>query len=90
MKTGPTFELDYSKIISKLGEYKGKKITVIEHKTRNKNIERRGTLALLTEKLFTFSVPLGRTHTVDYSYTFGELEMGKVEVVELNNITVEE
>jgi hypothetical protein len=84
MKQGPTFELDFSKIISKLGEYKGKKITVVEHKTRNKSIERRGTLTLLTDKLFTFSVPLGKTHTADFSYTFGELEMGKVEVKELS------
>jgi uncharacterized protein Veg len=83
IKEGPTFGLNFTNLKDKLGEYVGKKITVIEHKTRNKNIERRGTLTLLADNLFTFNVPLGRSHFTEYSYTYGEIEMGKVEVKEL-------
>ncbi len=85
MKTGPTFGLDFSNLKNKLEEMVGKRITVVEHKTRNKHIERKGKLTLLTDKLFTFEVPLGRTHSASYSYTYGELEMGKVEIIELVN-----
>ena len=83
MKNGPTFILDSDDLKKKLGDFMGKKITVVEHKTRNKIIERQGELTLITDKLFTFKVKLGRNNYAEYSYTYGELEIGKVEIKEL-------
>ena len=83
MKKGPTFDLDFSDLISKLENLKGQKITVIEHKTKNKHIEQKGILTGVTSTLFTYEVKLGRAYTSEYSFTFIDLKMGKVEVKEL-------
>ncbi len=84
MKKGATFDPEYSDLISNLEGLKGKRITVIEHKTKNKHVEQKGILKDVTNSLFTYEVKLGRAYVSEYSFTFVDLKVGKVEILELN------
>lgn len=83
MKQTVVFERDYTEIKEKLELLKGTKITVSEFKTKNKTIVKRGVLTMISDNLFCFDVPLGKTHTDSCSYTFYDLKMGKVKIKEL-------
>ena len=87
MKQTPTFERDYSILKDTLEALKGKKITVTEHKTKNKHLLKRGILTFVSDNLFVFEVPLGKLHSESCSYTFLDIKMGRVEIKELNVAT---
>ncbi len=84
MKKGTTFDPTYNDLIEKLDKLKGTRITVIEHKTKNKHVAQKGVLKDVTNTLFTYEVQLGRTYVSEYSFTFVDLKMGKVEIKELD------
>lgn len=84
MNKGSTFNPTYNDLIEKLDKLKGTRITVIEHKTKNKHIEQKGILKDVTNTLFTYEVKLGRAYLSEYSFTFVDLKMGKVEIKELD------
>ena len=90
MKQTPTFERDYSLLKSQLEALMGTKITVTEHKTKNKHILKRGTLSLVTDNLFVFDVPLGKAHSESCSYTFLDVRIGRVDIKEINLAANEE
>lgn len=84
MKQTEVFDRDYTSIKAKLEALVGQKITVSEHKTKNKIILKRGIVTLVSDNLFCFDVPLGKTHIDSCSYTFYDIRMGKVVIKELD------
>ena len=86
MKQTVVFERDYSDIKAALETLRGQKITVSEHKTKNNTIVKRGILTTISDNLFCFDVPLGKTHIDSCSYTFYDLRMKKVEIKELTTL----
>lgn len=83
MKRTQVFEKDYSAIREGLTSLIGQKVTVSEYKTKNKIIVKRGVVTIVSDNLFCFDVPLGKSHTDSCSYTFYDIRMGKVVVKEL-------
>lgn len=83
MKQTVVFERDYTAIKEGLEKLKGTQITVSEHKTKNKTIIKKGILTMISDNLFCFDAPLGKTHIVSCSYTFYDIKMGKVNIKEL-------
>ncbi len=81
MKQGPTFVVDTEAVKSKLNSLINTDITVCEHKTKNKSITRTGKLIMVTDRLFMFRVRLGRDNYAEYSYTYNEVETGKIEFI---------
>jgi uncharacterized protein Veg len=81
MKNGPTFVIDTEEFKKKLNEKMNQNITVCEHKTKNKSLTLTGKLIMVTDRLFMFRVRLGRDNYADYSYTYTEIETGKVEFI---------
>ena len=49
----------------------------------NKTIIKKGILTMISDNLFCFDVPLGKTHIDSCSYTFYDIKMGKVSIKEL-------
>ncbi len=88
MKQTPTFERDYSTLKTTLENLIGKKITVTEHKTKNKHLLKKGVLTFVSDNLFVFEVPLGKLHSESCSYTFLDIKTGRVEVKEINLATL--
>lgn len=83
MKQTVVFERDYSSIKEGLEKLMGKVITVSEYKTKNKTIVKKGKLTTISDNLFCFDVPLGKTHIDSCSYTFYDIKMGRVSIKEL-------
>lgn len=83
MKQAPVFDRDFDFIKDQLLALKGEKITVTEHKTKNKHLQKRGILTMVSDNLFCFEVPLGKNHSESMSYTFYDVKMGRVEIKEL-------
>ena len=81
MKSGPTFVVDTETVKAKLNSLIDTNITICEHKTKNKSITRTGKLMMVTDRLFMFRVRLGRDNFAEYSYTYNEVETGKVEFI---------
>ncbi len=81
MKSGPTFVVDTEAVKAKLNSLIDTNITICEHKTKNKSITRTGKLMMVTDRLFMFRVRLGRDNFAEYSYTYNEVETGKVEFI---------
>ena len=44
---------------------------------------KKGILTMISDNLFCFDVPLGKTHIDSCSYTFYDIKMGKVSIKEL-------
>ena len=84
MKQIEVFDTNYSSIKSALEALIGQKITVTEYKTMNKSILNRGVLTLVSDNLFCFDVPLGKTYIDSCSYTFYDLKTKKVVIKELD------
>ena len=83
LKQTEVFERDYTSIKEALRSLIGHKITVSEHKTKNKIIVKKGVVTIVSDNLFCFDVPLGKTHIDSCSYTFYDIKMGKIEIKEL-------
>ena len=83
VKQTVVFERDYTAIKEGLEKLKGSQITVSEYKTKNKTIIKKGILTMISDNLFCFDVPLGKTHIDSCSYTFYDIKMGKVSIKEL-------
>lgn len=84
MKQTEVFDRDYTTLKARLQEMIGKKITVTEHKTKNKSLLKRGIVTIVSDNLFCFDVPLGKSHIDSCSYTFYDIKMGKVVIKELD------
>lgn len=84
MKQTEVFDRNYSSIKSGLEALIGQKITVTEHKTKNKSILKKGIVTIVSDNLFCFDVPLGKSHIDSCSYTFYDIKMGKVVIKELD------
>lgn len=83
MKQAVVFDTDYGFIKDQLLALKGEKITVMEHRTKNKHYLRRGVLTTVSDNLFCFDVPLGKDHIESMSYTFYDIKMRRVEIKEI-------
>ena len=83
MKQTKVFERDYTIIKESLKALIGQKITVSEHKTKNKIIVKKGVVTIVSDNLFCFDVPLGKRHTDSCSYSFYDVRMGKVTIKEI-------
>lgn len=80
---------DCNHIRDGLNELLGKQITLIVKVRANKLVLKKGTISLVSDKLFCVDVQIGKYYTSKETYTFLDIKTNKVKIKEVPDLNDE-